>query len=80
MALLSLVESAPRAYRLKASNAAQPISTASGTIAVTSLKDHLGNFYHYPITDEELEAARHDPNQVIQGPLDIKWRIMPDTE
>jgi len=33
MALLSLVESAPRAYRLKASNAAQPISTASGTIA-----------------------------------------------
>src|SRR5450830_2017180 len=32
MALLSFVESAPRAYRLKASNAASPISTSSGTI------------------------------------------------
>src|SRR5712691_4541872 len=36
MALLSFVESAPRAYRLKASNAAQPISTSSGTISQTS--------------------------------------------
>jgi hypothetical protein len=32
MALLSFVESAPRAYRLKASNAASPISTSCGTI------------------------------------------------
>src|SRR5882672_9657374 len=32
MALLSSVESAPRAYRLKASNAAPPISTSTGTI------------------------------------------------
>src|SRR5262245_19867978 len=32
MALLSFVESAPRAYRLKESNAAPPISTSSGTI------------------------------------------------
>src|SRR5712691_1390489 len=32
MALLSSVESAPRAYRLKASNAATPISTSTGTI------------------------------------------------
>jgi hypothetical protein len=32
MALLSFVESAPRAYRLKASNAAPSISTSSGTI------------------------------------------------
>jgi hypothetical protein len=32
MALLSFVESAPRAYRLKASNAAPPISTSIGTI------------------------------------------------
>jgi hypothetical protein len=30
--LLSFVESAPRAYRLKASNAAPPISTSIGTI------------------------------------------------
>ena len=33
MALLSFVESAPRAYRLKASNAAPPISTSAGTSA-----------------------------------------------
>src|SRR5947208_1077453 len=32
MALLSSVESAPRAYRLKASNAASPFSTSIGTI------------------------------------------------
>src|SRR3954464_12715426 len=32
MALLSSVESAPRAYRLKASNAASPNSTSSGTM------------------------------------------------
>src|SRR5262249_24407924 len=32
MALLSFVESAPRAYRLKVSNAALSISTSGGTI------------------------------------------------
>jgi hypothetical protein len=32
MALLSFVESAPRAYRLKASNAAPASSTSTGTI------------------------------------------------
>jgi hypothetical protein len=35
MALLSFAESAPRAYRLKASNAAPPISTSGGTSALT---------------------------------------------
>src|SRR5207302_1486731 len=35
MALLSSVESAPRAYRLKASNAASPFSTSIGTIPDT---------------------------------------------
>src|SRR5262249_44199532 len=35
MALLSFVGSAPRAYRLKASNAAPPISTSIGTIPTT---------------------------------------------
>jgi hypothetical protein len=33
MALLSFVESAPRAYRLKASNAAPASSTSTGTIS-----------------------------------------------
>jgi hypothetical protein len=36
MALLSFVESAPRAYRLKAGNAAPPISTSIGTIPSTT--------------------------------------------
>jgi hypothetical protein len=33
VALLSFVESSTRAYRLKASNGAPPISTSSGTIS-----------------------------------------------
>src|SRR5256885_17160789 len=37
MALLSSVESAPRAYRLKASNAASPFSTSIGTIPLLHL-------------------------------------------
>jgi hypothetical protein len=37
MALLSFVESAPRAYRLKASNAAPPFSTSAGTSAYEDL-------------------------------------------
>jgi hypothetical protein len=41
MALLSFVESAPRAYRLKASNAASPISTSSGTIPATNSKNFV---------------------------------------
>jgi hypothetical protein len=35
--LLSFVESAPRAYRLKASNAAPPFSTSAGTSAVLGI-------------------------------------------
>jgi predicted ATPase len=42
MALLSFVESAPRAYRLKASNAAPPFSTSAGTSAFQS---HLAIAY-----------------------------------
>jgi hypothetical protein len=40
MALLSFVESAPRAYRLKASNAAPPFSTSAGTSA-EKVSDHM---------------------------------------
>src|SRR4051794_13358768 len=45
MALLSSVESAPRAYRLKASNAASPISTSIGTMPMTY---GGGDFISYP--------------------------------
>src|SRR5664280_996726 len=46
MALLSFVESAPRAYRLKASNAASPISTSSGTIPGSLLAHVKGIIVH----------------------------------
>ena len=39
MALLSFVESAPRAYRLKASNAAPASSTSTGTISKIETKE-----------------------------------------
>jgi hypothetical protein len=39
MALLSFVESAPRAYRLKASNAAPPFSTSAGTSANKPMRE-----------------------------------------
>jgi hypothetical protein len=49
MALLSFVDSTPRAYRLKASNAAPPISTFPGAIpTITSLSaksSHAGRRY-----------------------------------
>jgi hypothetical protein len=43
MALLSFVESAPRAYRLKASNAAPPFSTSIGTIPTLVTTDVHGD-------------------------------------
>jgi len=43
MALLSFVESAPRAYRLKASNAAPPFSTSAGTSAFYTARTHSGH-------------------------------------
>jgi hypothetical protein len=45
MALLSSVESSPRAYRLKASNAASPISTSIGTIPVGCVKAFAQNCF-----------------------------------
>jgi hypothetical protein len=45
MALLSFVDSTPPAYRLKASNAAPPISTFAGAIPVP------------PVADEVIENA-----------------------
>jgi hypothetical protein len=42
MALLSFVESAPQAYRLKASNAAPPFSTSAGTSALGLIRAGYG--------------------------------------
>jgi hypothetical protein len=41
MALLSFVESAPRAYRLKAGNAASPISTFAGAIPTSDFRGQV---------------------------------------
>jgi hypothetical protein len=47
MALLSSVESAPRAYRLKASNAASPISTSTGTSSAITHPNIRGPRYFH---------------------------------
>lgn len=39
------------------------------------LENHEGNFLRYAVTDEEIEAARRDPHQILMGPLDSKWRM-----
>jgi hypothetical protein len=58
MALLSFVESAPRAYRLKASNAASPISTSSGTIPVHVSDTMLGKHYRQRLAVKLGVSAR----------------------
>lgn len=40
----------------------------------TCLHDLGGNFLQFAVTDAELEAARADPNQILVGPMDAKWR------
>lgn len=40
----------------------------------TCLEDHEGNFLRSAVTEEEIEAARRDPQQILSGPLDSKWR------
>jgi hypothetical protein len=49
------VESAPRAYKLKASNAAPPISTITRTCPTTAIKPvhNIGGGTKYFIEDEE---------------------------
>src|SRR5271156_6504374 len=47
MALLSFVDSAPRAYRLKVGNACPPISTSNGTSpSFRNESGDLGGFHH----------------------------------
>jgi hypothetical protein len=57
------------------------IVSEDGKRVLTSLTDHKGAFLRYAVTDEEIEAARNDPNQTIRGPLSAAWRQKPpDTE
>lgn len=41
----------------------------------TCLHDKEQNFLRFAVTEEELAAARADPNQIIIGPADAKWRM-----
>jgi tetratricopeptide (TPR) repeat protein len=59
MALLSFVESAPRAYWLKAGNAASPISTSSGTIPFADAHANRANVLHALKRFDEAMAS-HD--------------------
>jgi hypothetical protein len=56
------------------------IVSDDGKSIFTSLKNHHGAFLRYAVTDEEIEGARRDPNQVVRGPLSAKWRQKPLTE
>ena len=42
---------------------------------MTCLQDASGKLLRFAVTDEELAAARADPDQIVFGPMDIKWRI-----
>jgi predicted GNAT superfamily acetyltransferase len=69
MALLSFVESAPRAYRLKASNAASPISTSIGTIpknaehVVFLVAEHNGKAIGFLLGYNDVYASRRSGGQ-----------------
>lgn len=41
---------------------------------VTCLQDTAGRFRTFAVTDEEIEAARSDPGQIVSGPMDARWR------
>ena len=43
----------------------------------TLLKDHSEAFLRFAVTEEEIEVARSDPNQVVRGPLSAAWRQKP---
>jgi hypothetical protein len=57
MALLSFVESTPRAYRLKASNAAPSFSTSPGTIPIAFLNAELQRAAKQPKLANNLPQA-----------------------
>lgn len=43
-------------------------------ITISCLHDPNGHFQRFPVTDEELAAHRADPDRVVLGPMDAKWR------
>jgi hypothetical protein len=41
---------------------------------VSCLHGSDGRFKRFAVTDDEVEAARQDPDQIVFGPIDAKWR------
>jgi hypothetical protein len=53
------------------------IVSEHGERVFTSLEDHNGAFLRFAVTDDEIEAAKSDPNQVLRGPFDHARRQKP---
>ena len=51
------------------------IVTEDGKQIFTSLEDHNGAFMRFAVTEDEIEAAKRDPNHVLRGPLDLARRL-----
>jgi hypothetical protein len=51
------------------------ILRSDGTV-VSCLHDSEKRFLRFAVTDAEVEAARADPNQIVLGPMDAKWRTL----
>lgn len=45
---------------------------------ISCLRDKKGDFLPFAVTDEEIQTARMDPDQIVFGPMDADWRTKPD--
>jgi len=45
--------------------------------AVSCLHDKNGDFLPFAVSDEEIQAARADRDQIVFGPMDAEWRTKP---
>src|ERR1019366_8106271 len=73
MALLSFVDSTPRAYRLKASNAAPPISTFPGAIPLWTYDGTLERIHHALYEQcREREQREASPTAAIIDSQSVK--------
>lgn len=44
---------------------------------VSCLHDKNGDFLPFAVTDEEIQAARTNPDQIVFGPMNADWRTKP---
>lgn len=57
-----------------------PKTLLVGDREFTSLWDENGDFLHFAVTPEDIEAAQSNPNRTTIGPADPKWRTGPLTD